>query len=59
MTIVYPASQVLPYNNHCLSRVSGIPSLMLLDEKLQVITKNGRGYVESDPEGKVGTSSVI
>lgn len=32
--------------------VQGIPSLMILDENLQLITRNGREYVDGDPEGK-------
>ena len=31
----------------------GIPTLILVDEKGEVISTNGRGYIANDPEGKV------
>ena len=31
--------------------VSGIPTLVVLDENNKVITTNGRGAVDKDPEG--------
>ena len=31
----------------------GIPTLILLDEKEEVISTNGRGFIANDPEGKV------
>ena len=31
----------------------GIPTLILLDEKEEVISTNGRGYIAHDPEGEV------
>ena len=32
---------------------AGIPTLVILNEKGEVITKNGRGAVSLDPDGKV------
>ena len=31
----------------------GIPTLILMDEKGEVISTNGRGYIANDPEGEV------
>lgn len=33
-------------------QVSGIPTLVFVDQQLNLITKNGRGIPDSDPEGK-------
>ncbi len=34
--------------------VSGIPSLLLVDEHGEVISTNGRAVLAKDPDGKVG-----
>ncbi len=33
----------------------GIPTLVILDENLKVVTNQGRAMVDADAEGKVGT----
>ncbi|XP_064651154.1 nucleoredoxin-like [Lineus longissimus] len=48
----------LPYGDerkkklNSLYGVTGIPTLIILDEKGEIVTKNGRGAVTGDPEGK-------
>ena len=37
--------------------MAGIPTLVIIDEKGEVITKNGRGAVSLDPDGEVMTNS--
>ena len=34
--------------------IVGIPTLVIVDDKGDVITKNGRTAINLDPEGKVG-----
>lgn len=37
----------------------GIPTLILLDEKEEVISTNGRGCIANDPEGEVSQHNYI
>ena len=43
--LLNPHTNALPF--------SGIPTFVLLDEERDIITKNGRGAVNSDKDGKV------
>ena len=45
--------------NVCNLNLSGIPSLIILDEDNKVITTNGRAAVGSDAEGKVSHVTTL
>ena len=43
----------------CFFDVAGIPTLIIVDDKGEIITKNGRSAVTLDPDGQVSSSLFL